>query len=167
MKMFDNMKKRILLTGGAGFIAHHTIRHLLQNTDWDIVTIDRLDLSGNLNRLNEIVSKFSLQEFEQLQYTRYEKDDHYDWHVDVHSKPYSNGMIRKLSFTILLNDEFEGGNFDIWHGHPISEKSEVKSYALKKGEMIVFPSHTWHKVNKVTKGIRKALVGWVVGKQWK
>ena len=33
--------------------------------------------------------------------------------------------------------------------------------------MIVFPSHTWHKVNKVTKGIRKALVGWVVGKQWK
>ena len=75
-------------------------------------------------------------------------------------------MIRKLSFTILLNDEFEGGNFDIWHGHPISEKSEVKSYALKKGEMIVFPSHTWHKVNKVTSGVRKALVGWLVGKQW-
>ena len=119
-------------------------------------------LIGEANKLY----KFSLQEFEQLQYTRYEKDDHYDWHVDVHSKPYSNGMIRKLSFTILLNDEFEGGNFDIWHGHPISEKSEVKSYALKKGEMIVFPSHTWHKVNKVTSGVRKALVGWLVGKQW-
>ena len=42
-----------------------------------------------------------------------------------------------------------------------------RTVALKKGEMIVFPSHTWHKVNKVTKGIRKALVGWVVGKQWK
>ena len=32
--------KRILLTGGAGFIAHHTIRHLLQNTDWEIVSLD-------------------------------------------------------------------------------------------------------------------------------
>ena len=78
-------------------------------------------LIGEANKLY----KFSLQEFEQLQYTRYEKDDHYDWHVDTHSKPYSNGMIRKLSFTILLNDEFEGGNFDIWNGHPISEKSAV------------------------------------------
>ena len=109
---------------------------------------------------------FSLHEFEPLQYTVYQKDDYYDWHIDNHSKPYNNGMIRKLSFTILLNDEFEGGNFDIWNGHPISEKSEVKSYALKKGEMIVFPSHTWHKVNKVTSGVRKALVGWLVGKQW-
>ena len=43
MKLFDNMKKRILLTGGAGFIAHHTIRPLLQNTDWEIVSLDRLD----------------------------------------------------------------------------------------------------------------------------
>ena len=128
---------------------------------WDEIT----QLIHNVNNYHY---HFDLSAIQTLQLTRYEAPmGHYDWHVDVHSKPYSNGMIRKLSFTILLNDEFEGGNFDIWHGHPISEKSEVKSYALKKGEMIVFPSHTWHKVNKVTKGIRKALVGWVVGKQWK
>ena len=41
--------KRVLITGGAGFIAHHTIRHFLQNTDWEIVSLDRLDYSGNLN----------------------------------------------------------------------------------------------------------------------
>ena len=110
---------------------------------------------------------FSLKEFEPLQYTVYQKDDYYDWHIDNHSKPYHNGMIRKLSFTLCLNDEYEGGDFSICETHPISEKTKVKSFSLKKGEMIVFPSHTWHKVNKVTKGIRKALVGWVVGKQWK
>ncbi len=32
----ENDMKRILLTGGAGFIAHHTIRQLLQNTDWKV-----------------------------------------------------------------------------------------------------------------------------------
>ncbi len=49
------MSKRILITGGAGFIAHHVIDKILATTDWEIVTIDRLDFSGNLNRLNEVV----------------------------------------------------------------------------------------------------------------
>ena len=56
------MSKKILITGGAGFIAHHLIDKILSNTDWDIVTIDRLDFSGNLNRLNEIVSNYSEQD---------------------------------------------------------------------------------------------------------
>ncbi|CAB4170552.1 RfbB dTDP-D-glucose 4,6-dehydratase [uncultured Caudovirales phage] len=49
------MKKKVLVTGGAGFIAHHVIEMLLERTDWDIVTIDRLDFSGNLNRLHELM----------------------------------------------------------------------------------------------------------------
>ena len=110
---------------------------------------------------------FSLHEFEPAQYTVYQKDDYYDWHIDNHSKPYHNGMIRKLSFTLCLNDEYEGGNFSIWDAHPKTEKSNIKKIKLKKGTMLVFPSHLWHKVDKVTKGTRKVLVGWVVGNQWK
>ena len=49
--------KKVLITGGAGFIAHHLIYYLLVNTDWQIVSVDRLDYSGNLNRLNSILSK--------------------------------------------------------------------------------------------------------------
>ena len=48
------MVKRCLVTGGAGFIGHHFVEHLLRSTDWEIVLLDRLDLSGNLNRLTEI-----------------------------------------------------------------------------------------------------------------
>lgn len=50
--------KTILLTGGAGFIAHHMVDYILANTDWNIVTLDRLDYSGNLNRLNEVVASY-------------------------------------------------------------------------------------------------------------
>jgi len=47
--------KTALITGGAGFIAHHLIARILNETDWNIVTLDRLDYSGNLNRLNDIL----------------------------------------------------------------------------------------------------------------
>ena len=50
--------KRILITGGAGFIAHHVIDKILSTTDWEIITLDRLDFSGNLNRLNEVVRAY-------------------------------------------------------------------------------------------------------------
>ena len=52
------MSKKILITGGAGFIAHHVIDKILSTTDWEIVTLDRLDFSGNLNRLKEVVSSY-------------------------------------------------------------------------------------------------------------
>jgi len=44
----------VLVTGGAGFVGHHLIEHILQNTNWKIVSLDRLDTSGNLNRLSEL-----------------------------------------------------------------------------------------------------------------
>jgi dTDP-glucose 4,6-dehydratase len=51
--------KNVLITGGAGFISHHLIYFLLKNTNWNIVSLDRLDYSGNLNRLDNILSKLS------------------------------------------------------------------------------------------------------------
>jgi dTDP-glucose 4,6-dehydratase len=50
--------KKALITGGAGFIAHHLIGYLLKNTDWEIITLDRLDYSGNLNRLHDLMLSF-------------------------------------------------------------------------------------------------------------
>ena len=49
------MSKRVLITGGAGFIAHHVIERILRTTDWEIVSLDRLDFSGNLNRLADMM----------------------------------------------------------------------------------------------------------------
>lgn len=46
--------KTVLLTGGAGFIGHHTVEHILKHTDWNIIIMDRLSYAGNLNRLTDI-----------------------------------------------------------------------------------------------------------------
>lgn len=55
------MSKHVLVTGGAGFIAHHVVDLLVKNTDWTITTLDRLDFSGNLNRLHDILEKYDAE----------------------------------------------------------------------------------------------------------
>ena len=112
---------------------------------------------------------YKLKEFEPLQYTSYSDGGHYDWHIDSHPKPYqNNGYVRKLSFTLCLNEGYEGGLFEMSVPGPIREKDKhyVVGEEWKIGTMIVFPSFLWHKVRPVTKGGRKVLVGWVVGPQW-
>ena len=39
--------KKILVTGGCGFIGHHFVEHLFLTTDWDIIVIDKLSYASN------------------------------------------------------------------------------------------------------------------------
>ena len=48
------MSKHLLLTGGTGFIGSHIIEGILKETDWTITVLDRLDISGSLERLRDI-----------------------------------------------------------------------------------------------------------------
>jgi dTDP-glucose 4,6-dehydratase len=51
-----NLKGNILITGGAGFIGHHLIRYILENTKCNIISMDRIDTSCSLSRLQDIIS---------------------------------------------------------------------------------------------------------------
>ena len=54
MRMSYN-KKKVVISGGCGFIGHHTIEHLIRKTDWDIVVLDKLTYASfGLERLRDI-----------------------------------------------------------------------------------------------------------------
>jgi dTDP-glucose 4,6-dehydratase len=49
-------RKRVLVTGGAGFISSNFICHLLEATDYEVVTLDALTYAGNLENLADVMS---------------------------------------------------------------------------------------------------------------
>ncbi|MGH3045114.1 MAG: dTDP-glucose 4,6-dehydratase [Gaiellaceae bacterium] len=48
-------RKRILVTGGAGFISSSFVRHLLATTPHDVVSLDALTYAGNVDNLSDVM----------------------------------------------------------------------------------------------------------------
>lgn len=120
-------------------------------------------------RLGAITSTVNHQQFmydiegaEQLQYTKYGVDQHYNWHWDV-SFGWENYQ-RKISAVMMLTDpdEYEGGEFEICINGNLDD---IKTFKPKKGDIVYFASWMPHRVKPVLSGERKSLVMWVMGKR--
>ena len=153
----------------AGFLWHYVNKANRENFLYDLTNIDG----------------------ENLQYTKYSEGQYYNWHNDAgisnYYKPQYVGnsgnfdddpnnlqttdflkasceLVRKLSFTLQLSDpdEYEGGNVQL-----IDEAGRSYIAPRQRGTIILFDSRTQHRVIKVKKGVRKSIVGWVLGPRWK
>ena len=47
--------KRVLVTGGAGFISSNVIRYLLAHTGHEVISLDSLTYAGNLENLADVL----------------------------------------------------------------------------------------------------------------
>ena len=55
--MSNDRKKKVLITGGYGFIGSSFIRNLSKNENYIIGNIDKLTYSSNLNSLEKVTNK--------------------------------------------------------------------------------------------------------------
>jgi len=104
---------------------------------------------------------FDVSSIFDVQFTEYRGDEkgHYNWHADTYiNRP---GFNRKLSLVVQLSEpsDYEGGVFSFFDGVP----EEFK----ERGSIIVFPSFRPHRVEPVTKGLRRSLVSWIEGPGWR
>lgn len=112
---------------------------------------------------------FQLDFPEQLQFTKYKLNQHYNWHKDGYELPYSEGdckgKIRKLSSIFLISDpnDYKGGELEFNFNNDIKKPQTHQVPKLNRGSIIIFPSFVWHKVNSVTSGTRYSLVNWHLG----
>ena len=120
--------------------------------------------------------KYDIRAAEAMQITRYKKGGFYYFHFDgrgdhlsVYDMPdneFFHGNVRKLSMTVLLNDNYEGGEFQFATYRKEECKIDTPEFN-KTGSVIVFPSDVEHRVAPVTKGIRYSLVTWFLGPPFK
>ncbi len=45
---------KFLVTGGAGFIGSAVVRHIVQNTEHEVLNVDKLTYAGNLESLSSV-----------------------------------------------------------------------------------------------------------------
>jgi PKHD-type hydroxylase len=121
-------------------------------TEWIYERIADLAKIANREMWN-----FDIWDFQDgLQYTTYYGDGgHYDWHVDM-GPGISN---RKLSCVLQLSDpgEYEGGDLEFNPG------GNILTSPKELGLMVFFPSFLLHRVTPLTGGVRKSLVTWLCG----
>jgi PKHD-type hydroxylase len=145
-----------------GFLWHYATRANRENFLYDLTCIDG----------------------ENLQYTRYSEGEFYNWHtdsgIDVCYKPQNITTscvndpqdfiatnveyVRKLSFTLQLSnfDEYTGGEVQF-----LDNSGKPYFMPKQKGTIAFFDSRTPHRVKKVKSGVRKSLVGWVIGPRFR
>ena len=113
--------------------------------------------------------KYDIEKIEGMQITRYRKGEFYNFHKDGRGDHLvaNGGFVRKLSMTVLLNDNYEGGDFQFAQINDGKIKIHTPDFNGKQGSMVMFPSDMDHRITPVTKGTRYSLVVWFLGPPFK
>lgn len=124
------------------------------HNQWFLQAIEQL-----ITDSNDSLWQFDIADYSQpARMMSYDSTDHFNsWHMDAGP---GATRYRKLTAIVMLSDvgDFTGGNFQI---------ACYGTIPLNKGDIVIFPAFTMHRVTPVITGSRRTLVHRAIGARFK
>ncbi|HWX90785.1 MAG TPA: 2OG-Fe(II) oxygenase [Rhizomicrobium sp.] len=116
--------------------------------------------------LNARFFRFDLSGLAMFQYALYGGPDggHFDWHKDYGRDPADPAQEpRKVTLSLQLSDpsDYKGCELQVRAGNQIDVAPKAR------GSLSAFPANVLHQVTPIQSGIRRALVVWAVGPEFR
>jgi len=116
--------------------------------------------------LNARYFRFDLSGLANFQYALYggPEGGHFDWHKDYGRDPSDPGQEpRKLTLSLQLSEaaDYEGCELQVRGGNQIDVAPRTR------GTLVAFPANVLHQVTPIRSGVRRALVVWAVGPEFR
>jgi PKHD-type hydroxylase len=117
-------------------------------------------------QMNARFFRFDLSGLARLQYAVYggPEGGHFEWHKDYGRDPSDPQQEpRKLTLSLQLSEasDYEGCELQARGGHQIDTAPKAR------GSLIAFPANVLHQVTPIRSGVRRALVIWAVGPEFR
>jgi PKHD-type hydroxylase len=116
--------------------------------------------------LNARYFRFDLSGLADFQYALYGglEGGHFDWHKDYGRDPADPAREpRKLTLSLQLSDpsDYQGCELQVRAGNQIDVAPKAR------GTLVAFPANVLHQVTPILSGVRKSLVIWAVGPEFR
>ena len=117
-------------------------------------------------RLNTELFHFELSGLTTMQYAVYRQDEagYFDWHNDYGRYRGDPGQEpRKITLSLQLSngDAYDGCDLEVRAAHPIDVAPR------ERGCLMAFRANALHRVTPITRGMRKSLVIWAAGPEFR
>ncbi|MDB5740180.1 MAG: hypothetical protein JWP16_1220, partial [Alphaproteobacteria bacterium] len=114
--------------------------------------------------LNARYFRFDLSRLVTFQYAVYDGGGHFDWHKDYGRAAGEPGQEpRKLTLSLQLShgSDYDGCDLEVRGGN------EIDRAPRERGALVAFPANVLHRVTPLTGGVRKSLVIWAAGPEFR